>query len=1094
MSATAFGQTTTQAPDPPTTISITTGTAYTQNFDTLTNSGVATTNTLPPPAGFAIGETIPTGQSSTVANGDYRVGTGSSATGDTYSFGAAAGNTERALGSLTVGSITPVRYGARFQNDTGITITALTIQYTGEQWRGGTATTDKLDFAHSLDATSLSTGIWVDVDLLDFTTPNTATDGALDGNAVGNRTTVTNTITGLNIPNGSTFWIRWSDTDVTGTDDGLSVDDFSLEVSSTTAVKISSFTSSLVMQQGVVVEWRTGFEVDNLGFNVYRERKGRRVPINPTIIAGSALTAAPGIAMAAGNSYTWVDPAGTSDSVYYLEDIDLNGTRTMHGPVVPSACTDSVSSASLRRSTLLDELRGRVTNKTGAQRLQRGWAAAGLKSSPQRVNKAEILESALTTIPLKSAEFISRDAVANNSQSPDIQKRLAAMAGLKISVSEDGWHRVTQPALVAAGLDVDEDMRSLKLYVDGIEVPIKINSSKNSGPLKPGDSIEFYGVALDTPADDTREYWLVSGSTPGKRIKAQTLKNVSSNQVSPGFEYIIERKERLLYFSGLLNGDKENFFGQVINNTPVVQTLLVQHLNKSSDARLEVALQGVTLQDHFVRVQVNGTELGSLRFAGKSHGLAQFQISSRLLHEGVNTVTLQRMNGDMDISLVDYLRLNYVHTYQADDDYLQFTLQGRAQLTGFRIPEVLLLDITDPNSIVLYNPKTEKRVDGYAFTLQASERRTFVALTEQSVISPAAISRNQPSTWNSHVEGADFIVITHRDFRKNVGQLAELRRNDGMSVAVVDVEDVYDEFNYGAHSPRAIRDFLHWSTLHWLRAPRFVLLVGDGSLDPRDYLGNGAVDFVPARLIDTALMETASDDWFADFDNDGVGDIAIGRLPVRTGDEAERIISRIAAYSPNNCAQKAVIIADKGSDQSNFRFEDASLQLSSLLTPNIGVETILRGENATSFVHDQIMSSINQGPLLVNFMGHGSVEVWTGGPIFSSSDAAELTNGASLPVFLMMTCLNGYYQDPIRESLAESLMRAQGGGAIAVWASSGLTEPTPQLEMSTAFYEHLFTDPSLTLGEVVMKAKRKNSDLDVRRTWILFGDPTMHIR
>lgn len=1091
ISATTFGQTTTQVPDPPTPNSVTTGAAYTQNFDTLINSGTATTNTLPPPAGFAIAETVPSGQTSTVANGDYRVGTGSSATGDTYSFGAAAGNIERALGSLTAGTVTPVRYGARFQNDTGITITALTVQYTGEQWRGGTATADRLDFAYSVDAISLSTGTWIDVDALDFPTPNTVTDGTLDGNAVGNRTTLTFTITGLSIPNGSTFWIRWTDTDVTGTDDGLSVDDFSLQVAATTAVQVSSFTASLRTRHGVLVEWQTGFEVDNLGFTIYRERKGNRVRINPSIIAGSALKAAPGTAMTAGNSYSWVDRAGTFDSVYYLEDIDIGGTRTLHGPIVPAA--GSSSSKTSGQAILLDDLNTGARQNTPPRRSERGWAfSAGSHSSAVTVSNLEFLSRTAT---IDRVPQFTAAASTNDSQSQDKQRALAAMPGLKLSVREDGWHRVTQAPLVAAGFDLNADMRSLQLYVDGVEVPIKINSSRNSGPLKAGDSIEFYGVALETPTTDTRQYWLVSGTTLGKRIKAQALRNVGSSGALTSFEYIIERKERLLYFSGLLNGDTENFFGQVINSAPVAQTLSVQHLNSASHvARLEVALQGVTLQDHVVRVLVNETEVGVLRFKGMAHEVAQFVISPALLHEGDNIVTLQRTNGDLDISLVDYLRLNYAHSYHADNDRLQFTLRGRAQVTGFRAPAVLLLDITDPNSVSLYNPKTEKAEDGYRFSLQTSETRTFLALTDLRVTSLPTITRNQPSAWSSFVEGADYIVITHRDFRESVEPLARLRRNEGMSVAVVDVEDVYDEFSYGAYNPRAIRDFLHWTMTHWARAPRFVLLVGDGSFDPRNYLGNGETDLLPARLIDTSMLETVSDDWFVDFDDDGVGEIALGRLPVRTPAEADAMVSRIVNYSPGNCVQKAVMVADRTGAQSTLNFETASDQLATQIPASIGVEKIFRGDNATQIVHDQIMSSINQGPMLINFMGHGSVEVWTGGPILSTADASNMNNGKGLPLFLMMTCLNGYYQDPARESLAESLLRADAGGAVAVWASSGMTEPVPQLEMSRAFYHELFGSQPITLGEAIKKAKTRSSDLDVRRTWILFGDPAMRVR
>jgi len=165
-----------------------------------------------------------------------------------------------------------------------------------------------------------------------------------------------------------------------------------------------------------------------------------------------------------------------------------------------------------------------------------------------------------------------------------------------------------------------------------------------------------------------------------------------------------------------------------------------------------------------------------------------------------------------------------------------------------------------------------------------------------------------------------------------------------------------------------------------------------------------------------------------------------------------------------------------------------------LLPATIGVHKIYRGDNATSVIHDEIVNGINQGPLLVNFMGHGSVEVWTGGPILGTWDADSLNNGTRLPVFLMMTCLNGYYQNPFRESLAESLVRTDAGGAVAVWSSSGMTEPAPQLAMSRALFKQLSGSQPLTLGEAIRNAKIGNADLDVRRTWVLLGDPAMRIR
>ena len=203
------------------------GGTYSQNFDTLSNTAGSTTNTALP-TGWLLTETGGGARD----NEQYAVDTGSSNTGDTFSYGT-AGSTDRAFGSLRSGTLISV-VGACFNNATGNTLTSVAIAYTGEEWRLGTAArTDRIDFQYSLDATSLTTGTWVDENTLDFITPNTATTGAKDGNATGNRTALSATIGSLAIANGATFCMRWNDTDASGADDGLAVDDFSITVGGT---------------------------------------------------------------------------------------------------------------------------------------------------------------------------------------------------------------------------------------------------------------------------------------------------------------------------------------------------------------------------------------------------------------------------------------------------------------------------------------------------------------------------------------------------------------------------------------------------------------------------------------------------------------------------------------------------------------------------------------------------------------------------------------------------------------------------------------------------------------------------------------------
>jgi len=204
-------------------VSLTTlGSAYTQNFDTLSNTAGSTTNALTIPGWF-----LTESGGGARDNEQYAVDTGASTTGDMYSYGAAAA-TERALGQLRSGTLIPL-FGACFTNNTGSTITSLAVAYNGEEWRLGTAgRTDQMNFEYSLNATDLVTGTWTNVAALNFVTPDTATAGAKNGNAAADRTALSSTVSSLSIANGATFWIRWNDTDATGADDGLAVDDFSL--------------------------------------------------------------------------------------------------------------------------------------------------------------------------------------------------------------------------------------------------------------------------------------------------------------------------------------------------------------------------------------------------------------------------------------------------------------------------------------------------------------------------------------------------------------------------------------------------------------------------------------------------------------------------------------------------------------------------------------------------------------------------------------------------------------------------------------------------------------------------------------------------
>lgn len=113
--------------------------------------------------------------------------------------------------------------------------------------------------------------------------------------------------------------------------------------------------------------------------------------------------------------------------------------------------------------------------------------------------------------------------------------------------------------------------------------------------------------------------------------------------------------------------------------------------------------------------------------------------------------------------------------------------------------------------------------------------------------------------------------------------------------------------------------------------------------------------------------------------------------------------------------------------------------------------------------------------------------------MFTSADALQLQNREHLTVFVIMNCLNGYFQDAAFDSLAESLLKSSEGGAVAVWASSSMTFADGQAAMNPEFYRQVFS-VRVRLGDAVMRAKTTTFDGDVRRTWILLGDPSMKLK
>lgn len=855
--------------------------------------------------------------------------------------------------------------------------------------------------------------------------------------------------------------IRIITTNAVGNDEWVGIDDILIFVPS--AARIDSFAAKGYESGKVLLEWRTGLEVDNLGFNLYREANGKRTRINPEMLAGSALTVGAGTRLMAGRSYAWADDLPkSSDARYWLEEIDLSGARVLHGPV------------SVDRSISHGKL-------------------------PQASSRAMLLSSLGKNLAQKNSSApIERAANATQSETArlDAQSEIASQPAIKMSVKREGWYRVTGQELIAAGFDTAADPRLLQLFAGGQQQAIAVRG-EDDGRFDQTDSIEFYGLGQNTLSTDARTYWLVRGSEPGRRIKS--AKKKGSKTAPSGFPYTVERKDRAVYFSALKNGDKENFFGAVLSRDPVDQTIFAPRVDRASteDAVLEVTLQGVTAISHRVRVQFNGNELGEISFAGDQQGAAKFVVPRATIKEGQNNVTLTNQPGDGDVSLVDSIRFTYRHAYAADDNLLRFTATSKQRVTidGFTNSAIRVADVTDPNSVSEVPVRIEQRGSVYAATISAPKggERILLAFCEQEIQRPAGMIADQPSNLKEKSQEADYLIISRKEFFSSLEPLTAARRNQGLAVSVVDIEDIYDEFNFGEKSAQAIKDFLAYAKTNWTRSPQFVLIVGDASFDPKNYLGAGAGDIVPTKLVDTILMETASDEWLADFNADNIAEMAMGRLPARTADDVSLMVSKIIAYDGAAKTGGVLLISDSND---GIDFENGTAQLRTIIPDGVSVEQIVRGRRDDDLTKNEVIDRVSRGPRIVNYYGHGSIDLWRGG-LLTSTDAKDI-GSASSTLFFAITCLNGYFQDPSLDSLAESLVKAEHGGAAAIWASSGQCAADSQLLMNLELYRLIFAgdsnSESLTLGEAARRAKSATSDSDARQSYILFGDPAMRLR
>ena len=667
----------------------------------------------------------------------------------------------------------------------------------------------------------------------------------------------------------------------------------------------------------------------------------------------------------------------------------------------------------------------------------------------------------------------------------------------KLYIDTRGVYRVSYEDLAQAGLEGTLATEKLALTHRGMNVPVRIEDG-GDGSFNPGDHFEFLGEQLRGEHSYYGEYsrWNVywfhtspedgtvlpePATLPPPRAPKATFEHLEKEELRARFRTDSSSPmPESWYWARLTHIDRQPFRLEldlsgydVTAQSPVV---LRVELRGWSHQILE---NGSEIADHRVEVLWGEEIVGTAEWNGQAVHILELSLPQGLVRPGTNDLTLRiprrRPAPDAD-PLIDVVLLNWIEL-----DY----------------------------------PRRPS------------------AKEQMPLRKPSRIEADRPSSLRDPSRQADYLMITHHRLKDALEPLARYHRERGFAVEVVDVEDVYDEFHHGILHPRAIRDFVSHAYHTWQKpAPRFVLLVGDASWDPHRYEGDderyadwtyrrdetrhfvknestpyaqapssGHRNLVPTFYASTYEGYAASDNAFVTVDGeDARPDLAIGRFPVTEPEELTAIVAKTLRYVRKSemgpWSRNVLWITNETTGSQRFSNHLAGQLESRGFVSHKVYPSAAEADN----VHHQatLRRAFDEGQLLVHFLGHGGRYIWRTGPpdyrknhdLFTLDHLDELAPTPHLPVILSMTCYSAPFDHPTADSIGEKFLRLPERGAVAVLAASWRNSPEP------AFSRHLLhelTQPGATVGEAILRAKRKTRIPILVETYNLLGDPALEL-
>ena len=678
------------------------------------------------------------------------------------------------------------------------------------------------------------------------------------------------------------------------------------------------------------------------------------------------------------------------------------------------------------------------------------------------------------------------------------------IAAVKVMVGADGLYTVPAAALQTAGFDLSTvSPETLSLTHAGQPVAFQVVGRGKSRALY------FYGqTPASTAYTGQSVYWLAPVSAGGAGPVVTAVRTAAPSGIAAATVVTAtSRAEEQKHYDGTAAAGDDRWLWQSIFAPAEIQATIQAPQAAEGDATLRVRLVANSSApidpDHHLILSFNGAQIADEEWDGAGPHVITATVPSGVVRPGENTVTL-KAPGDTgapaDSSLLDWIELTYPRELVLDEGELAFSGQAEAYDLVVSGELAALWDITDPAAPVALSDYVRQR-DNVRFASDGTLRR-FLAATTAGLRKPAAITPVTGSDLRDLPGGADLIIVTAPLFREALQPLVAARQKQGLRVAVVDVDQVYDAFSDGEPGPEAIRAFVRYATSHWAApAPRYLLLVGDASYDPRGYLKGAEIDLVPTQLVRTSFSGwTASDVWYALPNDDAVAlpALAVGRLPAQTVEQLAVMVAKTLEYERGDQASAwrhdALMVADN--DEPGFT--DAAKAFGDQLTGYRARVATVEGDGSTT--RQELAQAFAQGTGLLGYFGHGSVELWAQEKILAVNDVAKLTNREKLPIIFTVTCLSGLFQHPIKPSLGETLVRAKNGGAVAALVpSSAAILPDQRVlaqGLAAALGASAGTNGPKTLGDAVLAAQQSitNASGGVREvllTFNLLGDPTL---